>query len=129
MQQKLRKTESMGRRDLLAAKVIFAAMAEMAQAGGTDDIAKLRKQIEKNLHLDAWDTVVLPHGKTRWCSALERYSHEYVKAKLITKDRGRWSITLEGMRALDGDALTTFKNVRAAYSLWKRKNPTSKSLH
>lgn len=129
MQHILGDTESMGRRDLLAAKVVFAAMAELARAGGNAHVATLRKMVEEKSQPDAWDTFVLPHGKTRWCSALERYSHEYVKAKLITKDRGRWSITIEGMRALDGDPLTTFNNVRAAYSLWKRKNPTSKSLH
>ena len=110
----------MGRRDQLAAKVIYAAMEALARAGGTADLATLRKNVETNSQLEPWDTTILPHGKTRWCSALERYSHEYVKAQLITKDRGRWSITSEGRRALEGDAQKAFDKAREAYSRWKR---------
>ena len=50
----------MGRRDQLAAKVVFAAMEELDRAGGTADIETLRTRIEESLQLDAWDTTLLP---------------------------------------------------------------------
>ncbi|MFZ4439215.1 MAG: winged helix-turn-helix domain-containing protein [Syntrophales bacterium] len=112
----------MGRRDVLAANVMFTAMQQLAKNGGQMDFATLREKVERYAQLDMWDMTTLPHGKTRWCSALERYSHEYVKAQLITKDHGRWSITAEGIKALKGDALTAYDIARRAYDNWRKQN-------
>jgi hypothetical protein len=109
----------MGRREALAAKVVFAALGQLAQNNGSLDLATLRTRIEANTQFDAWESTVLPHGKTRWCSALERYSHEYVKANLISKNRGQWTLTVNGRFALHGDPMTTFGSARRAYQTWQ----------
>ena len=112
----------MGRRDKLVPKVMFTAMQQLEQNCGTLDVATLRQKVEQHTNLDAGDMVILPHGPSRWRSALERYSHEYVKAQLITKDRGRWSITTQGINALSGGESTAFDIARGAYNRWKKRN-------
>jgi hypothetical protein len=111
-----------GRRDALAAKVLFSALKQLAQADGTLDLKTLRARVESNTPLDPWEGTILPHGKTRWCSALERYSHEYVKAGLILKQRGRWTLTDKGRSALNGDQHTAFDIARGAYESWEDAN-------
>jgi hypothetical protein len=107
-----------GRRDALAAKVLFAALEQLAQNNGTLGYATLRSKVESNVQFDPWEKTILPHGKSRWCSALERYSHEYVKAKLISKDRGQWTLTDNGRLALHGDQITAFNIARSSYESW-----------
>jgi hypothetical protein len=109
----------MGRRDALAAKVMFSALDQLAQNKGCLDLVTLRTKIEATTRFDAWEGAVLPHGKTRWRSALERYSHEYVKANLISKNRGRWTLTDSGYLALQGDSIRAFDCARSAYLIWQ----------
>jgi len=78
----------MGRRDALAAEVLFVALKVLRENGGTLDLNALRAGVAESASLTPWDEEVLPHGKPRWLSALERYSHEYVKAGFLSNTGG-----------------------------------------
>jgi len=110
-----------GKRDSLAAKVIFIALNKLAQHDGkmkkSDLLSALENEIEQSPSFETWDKETLKHGKTRWLSSLEMYSHEYVKGGLLIKNRGIWSITNKGRDALKKDPISLFNDVRDEYKL------------
>lgn len=107
-----------GRRECLAANVLYNALQLLERNGGGMDLASLRIAVAETTDLDAWALTELPHGKTRWCSALERYSHEYVKAGFISKHQGQWHLTDQGRSVLTEGADRVFQKARAAYDEW-----------
>lgn len=107
------------RRESLASKVMFAALRLLDEHGGRLRIADLRREVPENTALSDWELFVLPHGRPRWQSALDWYSHEYVKAGLLLKAKGMWTITERGRKGLQDGAESMFSLARAGYLEWK----------
>lgn len=105
----------LAQRNRLAAKVMFAVLGMLHHSGGALPFKKIRLSIGQSMALDAWELAALSHGKSRWESALDFYSHEYVKAGLLRKDQGDWSLTDFGRQTYTQAAETIFRGVHVAY--------------
>jgi len=65
---------------------------------------------------------MLPQGRTQWQSALNFYSHHYVKASFMRKDKGYWSLPKNDPAAQYTNALQLYEAADEVYNLWLEQN-------
>src|ERR1051325_4966189 len=99
------------------------AMEAIAAAGGQMPLGDVIKSVESALDFNDWDkTVYEKCGLPRWQVRMRWHSTGFVKAALIKKSGGVWTLTDEGMKALKlpVDHLRDF--VWEKYQTWVKEN-------
>lgn len=112
--------------NVLASKVIFAAMTILRDGGGQMKAADIFDAIPQKLTLDDWALEVIEsNGLARWRTYVHFFSVDAVKAGYLLKAKGIWQITSSGAQALLLGELGYFFAAREGYRAWKRQQLNS----
>ena len=110
------------RTTLLAAKVIYAALKILKDAGGQLPGQDLLTKLQNQLKFDAWALERYPKsGHIRWQTFLQAFSIDCIKAGFIQKKKGVWFLTKEGELSLSLGDIELLKTAHRAYNDWKSK--------
>jgi hypothetical protein len=96
----MKSPKGLSRRKELGAKVIYAAFQFLKERGGEVPSKDVINELEKRLTLDNWAKETLGSGVVRWKAILNIFSIDCKKAGFLNKNRGMWSLTQEGQKAL-----------------------------
>lgn len=106
----------------LAAKVIYAALMILKEAGGELSGKEVISRVSKAVSLDPWDTEIYEKsGYVRWISILHFFSIDCTKAGFLVKQKGVWFLTKEGEEALKLGERDLLDEATKAYRDWKKK--------
>lgn len=112
--------------NVLASKVIFAALTILRDGGGQMKAADIFDAIPQKLMLDDWALEVIEsNGLARWRTYALFFSVDAVKAGYLVKTKGIWQITSSGVEALSLGELGYFFAAREGYRVWKRQQLNS----
>lgn len=114
--------KDLSRSRALAAKVIFAALKALKDAGGELPGKEVISRVSQTVPLDLWDLEKYEKsGYVRWVSILHFYSIDCIKAGFLVKQKGIWFLTKEGEAALSLGERSLFDEATKAYREWKKK--------
>lgn len=114
--------KDLSRSRALAAKVIFAALKALKDAGGELPGKEVISRVSQTVPLDLWDLEKYEKsGYVRWVSILHFYSIDCIKAGFLVKQKGIWFLTKEGEAALSLGERSLFDEATKAYCEWKKK--------
>ena len=106
----------------LAAKVIFAALKTLKDAGGELPGKEVISRVSAAVKFDPWDTEIYEKsGYVRWISILHFFSIDCIKAGFLVKQKGIWFLTKEGEEALKLGERGLLDEATKAYRDWKKK--------
>ncbi len=110
----------------LAAKVIYAALTTLKEAGGQLAGKDVMLRVEKNVDLDEWARATYEKtGYIRWQSILHFFTIDCIKAGFLVKQKGVWFLTKEGEAALALGERNLLDTATQAYRDWKKNvNPS-----
>ena len=121
--------EPLSKSNVLASKVIFAAMTILRDGGGQMKAADIFDAIPQKLTLDDWaQEVIESNGLARWRTYVHFFSVDAVKAGYLLKTKGIWQITSSGVQALSLGELGYFLAAREGYRAWKRQQLNSPDI-
>lgn len=111
----------------LAARVLHAGLTVAHEAGGELSIRDIKRAIGERLSFEPWATEIIEsNGLPRWEMYLHFFSIDAVKAGFMRKTRGLWSVTAQGVQALDLGPQGFLDASTKAYSEWAKANKKSK---
>lgn len=106
----------------LAAKVIYAALKTLKDAGGELPGKEVISRVSATVKFDPWDTEIYEKsGYVRWISILHFFSIDCIKAGFLIKQKGVWFLTKEGEEALKLGERGLLDEATKAYRDWKKK--------
>jgi restriction system protein len=103
---------------VIAEKTIFAVFTILNESGplpGKDVIDKIRQTVS---FTDYEKHIYEKTGYVRWQSVLHFYTIDCMKAGLLIKENGIWSLTQAGVKAIALGAEKLFELSRAKYKEW-----------
>jgi restriction system protein len=113
----------------LAAKVLFAALSILKAAGGALPGREVIAEIEKRITFNDWERGVYEKtGNTRWVSILHFFSIDAIKAGFLKKEKGIWTITNDGIKALELGERGLLDASGDAYVKWKASIAPDKDM-
>lgn len=105
----------------LAAKVIFAALKILKDAGGELSYQELVSRLPQTIKFDPWDLETYEKsGNVRWTSILHFFSIDCIKAGFLVKQKGIWFLTKEGEAALSLGERGLLDEASKAYREWEK---------
>lgn len=108
--------------NLLASKLIYAAMCLLRDAGGEMRGAELLELLPQRVEFDAWaNEVIESNGLARWRTYAHFFSVDAVKSGFLQKSKGVWRITAQGVEALKLGEVGYFLAAQQGYRLWKKQ--------
>jgi hypothetical protein len=111
----------------LAAKVIFAALSSLKEAGKGMPIKELIKVVGDKVNLNEWEEEIYPKSKNpRWVHAIYFFSIDCIKAGYLLKEKGICTITEEGEKALQLGPKGLLDEASRRYKEWELVNKKSK---
>lgn len=114
-------TKPLSKSNLLASKVIYAAMTTLRDNGGEMKAADILDAIPDKVDLDGWASEVFEsNGFTRWRTYVYFFSVDAVKSGFLVKTKGVWRITPEGVEALKQGEKGYFLLAQQGYRKWKK---------
>lgn len=114
--------KDLSRSRALAAKVIYAALKALKDAGGELPGKEVIARVGKSIQLDPWDVETYEKsGYVRWVSILHFFSIDCIKAGFLVKQKGVWFLTKEGEAALSLGERGLLDEATKAYRAWKKK--------
>lgn len=108
-----------------AAKTIYAAFKVLKKAGGQLPGKEVVNKVEEITKLTDYEKE--PYEKSgyiRWQSILHFHSIDCVKAGYLRKNKGIWTLTDEGEKALKLGPVKLLNSAQKAYRKWKEKQET-----
>ncbi|OPY10195.1 MAG: Restriction endonuclease [Syntrophus sp. PtaB.Bin001] len=116
------KSRDLSRSRALGAKVIYAALKILKDAGGELPSKEVIARIPQTVQFDSWDQETYEKsGYVRWTSILHFFSIDCIKAGFLVKKKGVWFLTKEGEAALDLGERGLLEAATKAYRDWKKK--------
>ena len=116
------KNKDLSRSRALAAKVIYAALKALKDAGGELPGKEVISRVGKTVQLDPWDIEIYEKsGYVRWRSILHFFTIDCIKAGFLVKQKGVWFLTKEGDAALSLGERGLLDEATKAYRDWKKK--------
>jgi len=116
------KVKDLSRSKALAAKVIYAALKVLKDAGGELPGREVIARVSETVQLDAWDRETYEKsGYVRWISILHFFTIDCIKAGFLVKQKGVWFVTKEGEAALTLGEHGLLDVATKAYRDWKKK--------
>jgi len=116
------KNKDLSRSRALAAKVIFAALKTLKDAGGELPGKEVIARVGQNVQLDPWDRETYEKsGYVRWTSILHFFTIDCIKAGFLVKQKGIWFLTKEGEAALALGERGLLDEATKAYRDWRKK--------
>jgi len=116
------KNKDLSRSRALAAKVIYAALKVLKDAGGELPGKEVIARVAKTVQFDPWDTETYEKsGYIRWSSILHFFTIDCIKAGFLIKQKGIWFLTKEGDEALSLGERGLLEAATKAYKDWKKK--------
>lgn len=110
----------MSRSNQLASRVMYCLLCKLRDLGGTAKGSDLLEFVPTVLELDDWSKEInLSNGLSRWRMYAHFFSVDAVKADYLVKSKGIWTITAEGLDALNLGEEGYFYAARAGYKKWK----------
>ncbi len=116
------KLKELSKSRTLAAKVIYAALKTLKDAGGELPSKEVIARISQTVQFDPWDKeTYAKSGYVRWTSILHFFSIDCIKAGFLVKKKGVWFLTKEGEAALELGERGLLEAATKAYRDWKKK--------
>ncbi len=116
------KNKDLSRSRALAAKVIYAALKTLKDAGGELPGKEVIARVSQAVQFDPWDRETYEKsGYVRWISILHFFSIDCIKAGFLVKQKGVWFLTKEGEAALALGERGLLDEASKAYRDWKKK--------
>jgi len=118
-------TKAKSRSRIVLEKVLYGALNGINGAGGSLGRLKVRNWLQDNIEYTDWEKGSPNNGKhPRWWIYVNWNSVDLIKAGLLEKQNGIWSITQKGVEAIDTlTAEEVFDLARKAYREWKQSSP------
>jgi restriction system protein len=111
----------MSRSNQLASRLMYCALTHLRDAGGSMRGAELLDIIPQKIELDAWATQTIEsNGLSRWRTFAHFFSVDAVKAGYLSKAKGVWTITPDGIEALKLGEEGYFYAAQNAYRKWRK---------
>lgn len=108
--------------NLLASKLIYAAMCTLRDAGGEMKASDIFEALPGKVTLDDWASEIIEsNGLTRWRTYAHFFSVDAVKAGYLLKSKGIWRITPEGVEALKLGEIGYFLQAQQGYRKWRKQ--------
>lgn len=105
----------------LAARVLHAALVAVREAGGQLHLGDIRALLQRELEFDEWASYIIEsNGLPRWEMYLHFFSIDAVKANYLIKSRGVWSLTGDGVAALNLGAEGFLRSAQQKYRAWQK---------
>lgn len=113
-----------GRSIQIAVALMHKALQVLHENANEMSGRQLLLELDKRVPLDEWARARYEKtGYIRWQSILHFYSIDAVKAGFITKKKGVWYLTPEGVKALTMSPTELFEHTKRAYADWRKQNP------
>jgi hypothetical protein len=114
-------TDSVSQSRLLAGKTIYAALAAIKENGGRMRRKEVQDWVLENTDLTPWELEAAGKDSTpRWVKYLGYVTLDASRAGYMEKDSGLWTITEEGMQAVESmDPLDLYQAARDGYREWQ----------
>jgi restriction system protein len=115
-------TKPLSKSNSLASKLIYSAMTHLRDHGGEMKAADIFDALPAKVELDDWATETIEsNGLTRWRTYVHFFSVDAVKSGFLTKTKGVWRITPEGIEALKLGEKGYFLCAQQGYRAWKKQ--------
>lgn len=113
----------------LVERLIYNALTILKEAGGTMRSADVEDEIGKRLQFDEWESANVPSGNPRWQNNLYYYSINLTKSGFIVSNKGRWTITDDGIAALEKyTPEQLYQAAEEGYKKWWKAREAAKSI-
>lgn len=110
---------------IIAEKTIFATFQILKKNGATPG-KEVVEMIRKTVEFSEYETHIYEKtGYVRWESILHFYTIDCMKAGLLQKENGLWSLTIEGEKAISLGAEKLFDTAKAKYREWSNNREIS----
>lgn len=111
----------------LAALVMHSGLTIAQEAGGAMSVRDIKRAIGERVSFEPWAMEIIEsNGLPRWEMYLYFFSIDAVKAGFLKKKRGMWTVTEEGVRALDLGPQGFLDASTKAYREWAKANKKTK---
>lgn len=112
----------LSRSNELASRLMFAAMRLLRDRGGELPSAEVLDALPQQVPLDEWACEIIEsNGLPRWRTYTHFFSVDAVKSGFLTKSRGIWRITPEGVQALELGERGYFERAQRGYRQWRKQ--------
>lgn len=106
---------------IIAEKTIFATFQILKKNGPTPG-KEVIERIRQTVSFNEYETHIYEKtGYVRWESVLHFYTIDCMKAGLLQKENGLWSLTTDGEKSISLGAENLFETARAKYREWSSK--------
>lgn len=104
----------------LAAKVMYATLCLLRDKKAPTHGSQLLDEVGEQLSMDDWAREIMEsNGLPRWRMYAHFFSVDAVKAGYLTKSKGMWTLTPDGVKALDLGEREYFLKAQQGYRAWK----------
>lgn len=112
------------------AKLLHASMKILRDAGRELPGREVIARVEKSVALSDWERERFEKtGYIRWQSLLHFFTIDAAKAGFMRKKKGVWTLTPEGVEAIELGERELLHQARLAYRKWRKENPKIEELH
>ncbi len=115
-------SKPLSKSNALASRLIYAAMCTLRDSGGEMKAADVLEGLPQQLVLDDWAREIIEsNGLPRWRTYAHFFSVDAVKSGFLTKSKGVWRITPEGIEALNLGEVGYFQRAQLGYRQWRKQ--------
>jgi restriction system protein len=106
----------------LASQVMYAAMCTLRDAGGEMKGSDILELLPAKLSFDDWaNEIIESNGLTRWRTYAHFFSVDATKSGFLTKLKGVWRISPQGIEALKAGEQGYFLQAQQGYRAWRKQ--------
>jgi restriction system protein len=114
--------KQLSRSNLLASKLIFAALTTLRDSGGEMKASDVFDSVPTKVELDDWALEIIEsNGLPRWRTYVHFFSVDAVKSGFLQKTKGYWKLTPEGVSALTHGQEGYFLLAQQGYRKWRKQ--------
>ena len=113
--------KTLSKSHLLKTKLAYLILDILFKNGGSFLFKRIKDEISNAPNLNKWDFDALDNGISRLESYLNIISSDLVRAGLIIKNKGLWSITKLGIQSLNENSIQIKPSRGKPYTIYKKE--------